>query len=194
MTIIKRILSISAGLSLLSLLFISSTLLGILTDRQEDALEYYMPAGNVAIELSVDNGSDDAIEIKPNQVTDLSIKTTNTGSKDCYVFIKTMIPEIDGHPILSITPTGNWMNIENQSSDGYATAVYQYVVDGTGKALESGMDTPEMVSEARFYDFDTLVDFSGEMKIIAYAVQTDGFEMNASASDIWSTTVQAVGD
>ena len=51
-----------------------------------------------------------------------------------------------------------------------------------------------MVSEARFYDFDELVDFTGEVQIIAYAVQTDGFEMNASASDIWSTTVQAVGE
>ena len=192
--ILKRILSISAGLSLLLLLFGSSTLLGILTDKQEDALEYYMPAGNVAIDLTVDNGTDDAIEIKPNQVTDLSIKTTNTGSKDCYVFIKTMIPEISGHPIISITPTGNWLNIENQSSDGYKISVYQYVVDGTGKALESGMDTPEMVSEARFYDFQELVDFSGEMKIIAYAVQTDGFDGNADASQIWSTTVQAVGN
>lgn len=153
-----------------------------------------MNAGNVAIDLTVDTGSDEDILIQPNQTTPLSISVTNTGSKDCYVFIKTMIPEIDGHPILNLTPTGNWMNIENQSSDGYTTAVYQYVVDGTGKALESGLDTPEMVSEARFYDFDTLVDFSGEMKIIAYAVQTDGFEMNASASDIWSTTVQAVGE
>ena len=194
MTIIKRILSISAGLSLLSLLFISSTLLGILTDRQEDAKGYYMNAGNVAIELTVDNGTDEAILIQPNQVTDLSIKTTNTGSKDCYIFIKLMIPEISGHPILSISPTGNWMNIENQSSDGYASAVYQYTVDGEGRALESGMDTPEMVSEARFYDFDTMVDFSGELRVVAYAVQTDGFDGNADASQIWSTTIQAVGE
>ena len=191
---IKRILSISAGLSLCGLLFISSTLLGILTDKVEDAKEYYMEAGNVAIELSVDTGTDDAIQIVPNQVTDLSIKTTNTGSKDCYVFIKTMIPEISGHPILSITPTGNWMNIENQSNDGYKTSVYQYTVDGEGKALESGATTPEMVSEARFYDFEELVDFSGEVQIIAYAVQTDGFDESASPSDIWSTTVQATGE
>lgn len=194
MTIIKRILSISAGLSLLLLLFGSSTLLGILTDKVEDALQYYMPAGNVGIELNVDNGTDDAIEVKPNQTTPLSIRTTNIGSKDCYVFIKLMIPEINNHPILSITPTGNWMNIESQSSDGYASAVYQYVLDGTGKALESGMDTAEMVSEARFYDFDTLVDFTVEVQIIAYAVQTDGFSSEASASDIWSTTVQATGN
>lgn len=195
MTIIKRIISISAGLSLLLLLFGSSTLLGILTDRQEDALEYYMPAGNVAIELTVDAGdSDGAIEIKPNQTTPLSIRTTNIGSKDCYVFVELEIPEINNTPILSITPTGNWMNIENQSLDGYASAVYQYVVDGTGKALESGMDTPEMVSEARFYDFDTLVDFRDELRIIAYAVQTDGFDGEMSASDIWSITVQAVGE
>ena len=187
MTRIKRILSISAGLSLLLLLFESSTLLGIITDRQEDALEYYMPAGNVAIELTVDAGdSDDAIEIKPNQTTPLSIRTTNIGSKDCYVFVKMMIPEISGHPILNLTPTGNWQMVE----DG----VYQYTVDGEGQALESGMDTPEMVTEARFYDFDTLVDFNGELRIVAYAVQTDGFEMNASASDIWSTTVQATGN
>ena len=152
-----------------------------------------MEAGNVAIDLTVDNGGDGAILIQPNQVTDLSIKCTNTGSKDCYVFIKLMIPEINNHPILSISPTGNWLNIENQSSDGYASAVYQYVVDGSGKALEVGMDTPEMVSEARFYDFQELVDFSGEMKIIAYAVQTDGFE-NAEIGDVWSTTVQAVGE
>ena len=190
MTIIKRILSISAGLSLLSLLFISSTLLGILTDRVEDALEYYMPAGNVAIELTVDAGdSDDAIEIKPNQTTPLSIRTTNIGSKDCYVFVELEIPEINGHPILSITPTGNWTKVDVDGRN-----VYQYVVYGEGKALESGMDTPEMVSEARFYDFDTLVDFSGEVQIIAYAVQTDGFSSEASASDIWSTTVQAVGE
>ena len=153
-----------------------------------------MNAGNVAIELTVDNGTDEAILIQPNQVTDLSIKTTNTGSKDCYIFIKLMIPEISGHPILSISPTGNWMNIENQSSDGYASAVYQYTVDGEGRALESGMDTPEMVSEARFYDFDTMVDFSGELRVVAYAVQTDGFDGNADASQIWSTTIQAVGE
>ena len=193
MTKIKRILSISAGLSLCGLLFISSTILGILTDKQEDAKEYYMEAGNVGIDLDVDTGSDEAILIEPNSVTPLSIKTTNTGSKDCYVFIKLMIPEIDGHPILSISPTGNWMNIENQSSDGYASAVYQYTVDGAGKALESGMDTPEMVSEARFYDFRELTDFSGELKIIAYAVQTDGFE-NAEIGDVWSATVTAVGE
>lgn len=119
---------------------------------------------------------------------------TNTGSNDCNVFVKTVIPELSGHPIISITPTGNWMNTENQSSDGYATAVYQYVVDGTGKALESGMDTPEMVSEARFYDFQELTDFGGEVQIIAYAVQTDGFDENSDASQIWSTTVQAVGN
>ena len=187
MTRIKRILSISAGLSLFLQLGVSS-LLGILTDRQEDAKEYYMEAGNVAIDLTVDTGSDEAILIQPNQVTDLNIHLTNTGSKDCYIFIKLMIPEINNHQILSISPTGNWLNIENQSSDGYASAVYQYVVDGSGTALEVGMDTPEMVSEARFYDFQELVDFSGEMKIIAYAVQTDGFE-NAEIGDVWSTTV-----
>ena len=187
--ILKRILSISAGLSLCGLLFISSTLLGILTDKQEDAKEYYMPAGNVGIELNVDNGTDDAIQIVPNHTTPLSISVTNTGSKDCYVFVELEIPEINGHPILSITPTGNWAKVDVDGRN-----VYQYTVDGEGKALEAGLDTPEMVSEARFYDFDTLVDFSGEVQIIAYAVQTDGFEMNASASDIWSTTVQAVGE
>ena len=189
MTIIKRILSISAGLSIFLLLFGSSTLLGILTDRVEDALEYYMPAGNVAIDLTVDNGDSEAVLIQPNAVTPLSISVTNTGSKDCYVFVELEIPEINGHPILSITPTGNWNRID---ADG--RVVYQYVVDGSSKALEAGLDTPEMVSEARFYDFDTLVDFSGEVQIIAYAVQTDGFDENASASDIWSTTVQAVGE
>ena len=62
------------------------------------------------------------------------------------------------------------------------------------KALESGMTTPEMVSEARFYDFNELTDFTGEVQIIAYAVQTDGFDESASASDIWSTTIQARGE
>ena len=186
MTIIKRILSISAGLSIFLLLFESSTLLGILTDKQEDALQYYMPAGNVTIDLTVDNGTDDAIEIKPNQTTPLSIRTTNIGSKDCYVFVELEIPEINGHPILSITPTGNWQMVEE--------GVYQYTVDGEGKAVESGETTAEMVSEARFYDFKELVDFSGEMKVVAYAVQTDGFSSEASALDIWSTTVQAVGN
>ena len=181
----KRILSISAGLSLFALLVVGQ-MLGILTDKVEDAKQYYMEAGNVSIELTVDNGGDEAILIQPNTVTPLNIGVTNTGSKDCYVFVKTVIPELSGHPILSISPTGNWQMVE----DG----VYQYVVDGTGKALESGMDTPEMVSEARFYDFDTMVDFSGEMKIIAYAVQTDGFDGEMSASDIWIATVTAVGE
>ena len=186
MTIIKRILSISAGLSLLLLLFGSSTLLGILTDKVEDAKEYYMNAGNVAIDLTVDTGSEDAILIHPNAVTPLNIGVINTGTKDCYVFIKLIIPELSGHPILSISPTGNWQMVE----DG----VYQYTVDGEGKAVESGETTAEFVAEARFYDFQELTDFTGEVQIIAYAVQTDGFEMNASASDIWSTTVQAVGE
>ena len=153
-----------------------------------------MEAGNVGIDLAVDTGSDDAILIQPNQTTPLNIGVTNVGSKDCYVFVKTVIPEFSGHPILSITPTGNWLNIESQSSDGYTSSVYQYVVDGEGKALEAGLDTPEMVSEARFYDFKELVDFTGDLRIVACAVQTDGFEMNASASDIWSTTVQATGN
>lgn len=186
MSKMKRIISIYAGLSLFLLLFGTSTLLGILTDRQEDAVQYYLEAGNVAIELSVDNGSDDAIEIQPNAVTPLSINVTNTGTKDCYVFIKLIIPELSGHPILSISPTGNWQMVE----DG----VYQYTVDGVSKALESGMTTPEFVAEARFYDFNELTDFTGEVQIIAYAVQTDGFDESASASDIWSTTIQAAGN
>ena len=57
-----------------------------------------------------------------------------------------------------------------------------------------GMTTPEMVSEARFYDLNELTDFTGEVQVVAYAVQTDGFDENASSSDIWSTTVQAVGN
>ena len=84
MTRIKRILSISAGLSLLSILFITSTLLVILTDKQEDAKAYYMEAGNVGIDLAVDTGSEDAIVIQPNAVTSLNIGVTNVGSKDCY--------------------------------------------------------------------------------------------------------------
>ena len=183
----KRILSISAGLSLLILLFVGN-LLGILTDKQEDAKEYYMEAGNVAIDLAVDTGTEDAIEIQPNAVTPLNIGVTNTGSKDCYVFIKLIIPDISGQPILSISPTGNWQKVDTEG------LVYQYVVDGTGKALESGMTTAEMVSEARFYDFSELTDFTGEVRVVAYAVQTDGFGSEASASDIWSTTVTAVGE
>ena len=73
----KRIISISAGLSLLLLLGVS-TLLGILTDKQEDAVQYYMPAGTVGIDLAVDNGSEDAVQITPNAVTPLSINVTNT--------------------------------------------------------------------------------------------------------------------
>lgn len=132
MTKTKRIISISAGLSLLILLFVGN-LLGILTDKQEDAKAYYMEAGTVGIDLTVDTGTDDAILIQPNAVTPLSIGVTNTGSKDCYVFVKLIIPEINNHPILSITPTGNWLKVEDD--------VYQYVVDGTAKALESGMTT-----------------------------------------------------
>ena len=115
----KRIISISAGLSLFILLFVGN-LLGILTDKQEDAKAYYMEAGNVGIDLAVDTGSDDAILIQPNAVTPLNIGVINTGTKDCYVFIKLIIPELSGHPILSITPTGNWQMVE----DG----VYQYTV------------------------------------------------------------------
>ena len=54
--------------------------------------------------------------------------------------------------------------------------------------------TPEFVAEARFYDFEEVVDFTGEVQVVAYAVQTDGFDESASASDIWSTTVQAAGN
>ena len=181
----KRILSISTGLSLLILLFLGN-LLGILTDKQKDAKKYYMDAGNVGIDLAVDAGSDDAILIQPNKTTPLNICVTNTGTKDCYVFIKLIIPELSGHPILSISPTGNWQMVE----DG----VYQYTVDGEGEALESGMTTAEFVAEARFYDFQELVDFTCEVQIIAYAVQTDGFEESASASDIWTATVAAAGN
>ena len=145
-----------------------------------------MEAGNIGIDLAVDTGSEDAVLIQPNAVTPLSINVTNTGSKDCYVFIKLVIPELSGHPILSISPTGNWQMVE----DG----VYQYTVDGISRALESGMTIPEFVAEARFYDFEELVDFTGEVQIIAYAVQTDGFDEEMSASDIWSTTVQAAGN
>ena len=118
MTKMKRILSISAGISLLCLLLVSN-LLGILTDKQEDAKQYYMPAGNVGIDLMVDNGSEDAVEIQPNAVTPLNINVTNTGTKDCYVFIKLIIPELSGHPILSISPTGDWMKVEDGESQVY---------------------------------------------------------------------------
>ncbi len=101
-------------------------------------------------------------------MTPLNIGVTNTGTKDCYVFIKLIIPELFSHPILFINPAGNWQMVDE--------GVYQYTVDGISRALEPGMTTPEMVSEARFYDFEELVDFTGEVQIIAYAVQTDGFD------------------
>ena len=50
-----------------------------------------------------------------------------------------------------------------------------------------------MVSEARFYDFEELTDFSGELRVVAYAVQTDGFE-ESDVNDIWTATVTAVGE
>lgn len=195
MTKLKRILSISAGLSLTYLLFCSSTLLGILTDRAQDAKEYYMEAGTVGIDLTVRTGdTDDAILIEPDKATSLSIEVSNTGSKDCYVFLKMTIPEISGHPIISITPTGNMQQIEDPSSDEVNTTyVYQYVIDGVGTAVESGMTTPEMVAEARFYDFQELVDFRGEVKIVAYAVQTEGFE-ESDVNDTWSVAVTSVGE
>ena len=173
MTKFKRILSISAGLSLLLLLGVS-TLLGILTDKQEDAKQYYMEAGNVGIELMVDNGSEDAVQIQSNAVTSLSINVTNTGSKDCYVFIKLVIPELSGHPILSISPTGNWQMVEDGESQ-----VYQYTVDGEVRALESGMTTPEFVAEARFYDFTEMLDFTGEVPQISPSFPTQPFINNA---------------
>ena len=181
----KRILSISAGLSLFVLLFVGN-LLGILTDKQEDAKEYYMEAGTVGIDLAVDTGSENSILIEPNAVTPLSITVTGTGTKDCYVFVKTVIPAIDGIPILSISPTGNWRKIE----DG----VYQYIEDGDAGVVEQGQETANLVAEARFYNFSELVDFTGELQIIAYAVQTDGFDSEADASEIWTATVTAVGE
>ena len=102
------------------------------------------------------------------------------------MFIKLIIPELSGHPILSISPTGNRQMVEE--------GVYQYTVDGVSRALESGMTTPEFVAEARFYDFEELVDFIGEVQVVAYAVQTDGFGEEMSASDILSTTIQARGE
>lgn len=99
-----------------------------------------MPAGNVGIDLAVDTGSEDAILIQPNAVTPLSMNVTNAGTKDCYVFIKLIIPELSSRPILSISPTCNWQMVEDGESQ-----VYQYTVDGMSKALESGMTTPEFV-------------------------------------------------
>lgn len=63
------------------------------SDRQTGgAKAYYMEAGNVGIDLAVDTGSEDAILIQPNQTTPLNIGVTNTGTRDCYVFVKTVIP------------------------------------------------------------------------------------------------------
>ena len=45
----------------------------------------------------------------------------------------------------------------------------------------------ELKGRRTFY----LEDFTGEVQIIAYAVQTDGFDQSASASDIWSTTISS---
>ena len=183
----RRISLILAGLFLFVLLFVSN-LLGILTDKQKDARQYYMESGNVAIELTVDTGSDDPVLIVPNQTTPLSIKVTNTGTKDCYIFVKTVIPTINNYPILSISPTGSWIKIEEEDN------VYQYVKDGIAGVLASGDDTADLVAEAKFYDFDTLVDFRDEVQVMAYAVQTDGFSSDAAASDIWTTVIQAAGD
>ena len=180
-----KILSVMGGLSLFSILFFGS-MLGILADKQEKARPYFSKAGTVKIELSVNNDSDEAIMIEPNQLTPLEIHVTNKGSKECYVFIKLDIPEINGHPILVITPTENWQKISDDSN------IYQYVVDGIGKALSSGEDTQELVYQARFYDFTELPDFSGELKITAYAVQTNGFD-DVAPIDTCHAAVQATG-
>ena len=57
-----------------------------------------------------------------------------------------------------------------------------------------GEDSINLVHEAKFYDYDTLGDFNGTLRVIAYVVQADGFEVVDEAKKIWSATVQATGD
>ena len=179
------LLNVFSGFALLIILSFGS-MLGILADKNVVSQRYRMEAGVVAIEFSANDGYAQEIMIEPNQFTTLNARVVNVGSRECYVFIELVIPEINGHPIFSITPTGNWQKIDDERN------VYQYVVDGFGKALNPGDETQELVYQARFYDFTELVDFSGEVKVIAYAVQTNGFN-EASAFDIWRAAVEATG-
>lgn len=71
--------------------------------------------------------------------------------------------------------------------------VYEYVVDGESRGLEAGATTPEMVSEARFYDFEELGDFNEELTVTAYAIQTGGFD-DSQPADIWNVVFQAEGE
>ena len=177
-------LSVTAAIALLVMIPVGN-MFGILSDKDERHVPYVSDLAEVDIDLSVETDSDEAIQIVPNQITTLRINATNTGINDCYTFIKLQVPEMNGHPILNITPTGNWQMIEEN--------VYEYVVDGEGRALEAGATTPEMVSEARFYDFEELGDFNEELIATAYAIQTDGFD-DSQPADIWSAVFQAEGE
>ena len=176
------LLNVSSGLSLLVVLFFGN-MLGLLADKEVEVRNYIMQAGTVEIELTVDTGLENTVVIEPSQITTFKVGVTNVGSRECYVFIELVIPRMNGHQILSITPTGYWQKISNEELDG--RNIYQYVVDGVGKALPSGEAAEELVSEARFYDFTELNDFACEVKVIAYAVQTIGFDENALPYDIW---------
>ena len=180
----RTIFSISAAIALFVMIPVGN-MFGILSDKDEKHMSYVSDLAEVDIDLSVETDSDEAIQIVPNQITTLRINATNTGINDCYTFIKLQVPEMNGHPILNITPTGNWQMIEEN--------VYEYVVDGEGRALEAGATTPEMVSEARFYDFEEFGDFNEELIATAYAIQTDGFD-DSQPADIWSAVFQAEGE
>ena len=91
-----------------------------------------MPAGNVAVELGVDAGSDCPIEIQPNQLTPLKINVTKYRIERMLCVCR------------------NWIFLFNNQAIG----------------------------------------FEGMLEVIAYAVQTDGFD-NATPYDIWSASVRA---
>lgn len=182
----RGVLSVLAGIVLLFMVPLGYVF-GILSDKDVERFPYTSTAGEVGIDLSVETDSDEAIQIVPDQVTTLRINAVNTGTIDCYIFIKLDIPEMNGHPILAITPTGNWQKVDTEG------LVYQYVVDGLGRELEAGMTTPEMVAEARFYDFEQVGDFDGELVVSAYAIQTSGFD-DSQPADIWNVALEAEGE
>ena len=192
----QRILSISGGVSLLTLLVVGTTT-ALLTDKEQSEHMFTVSAETVDIELSVTGITGDSTEIVPGESFDIKPIITNAGTGSALVFLEMDVPKIGDTPIFTYTADESaWELVSTGTEDDYYKAIYSY---GSMTVLDAGEDTADhpLIEAADFETIRTDTDLECTLIIKAYAVTDMGFDGEPGGlepADVWEVTLEAAGE
>ena len=192
----QRILSIVGGVSLLVLLLVGTTT-ALLTDKDQKEHLFNIKGETLDIQLAVTGLTGDSTTVVSGQTFDIKPVITNAGTGSALIFLEMDVPMVGNTPIFTYTPNENyWSLVSTKTENGYHKAIYSY---GSMTVLEPGEDTTDhpLIETATFGTIRTETDLECTLTIKAYGVTDLGFDGEPGdlvPTDVWTTTLEAVGE